>query len=82
VSKGETMKQMYNVKNTGKDERKFWDRYKGKMIYVKPKESVLTTSPPPEQKFWEIEEFSEEKPKAKKPKEKIDIEEKQTEDDA
>jgi len=56
---------MYKVTNKIKSMVKFWDGDTGKTVYVKPKETVLTTRPPKEGEVWKVEEATEEKPKKK-----------------
>lgn len=50
------MKKIYKVKNISGSERQFRDNHKGKWIVLKPKETVLTTSPP-EQPVFKVEEY-------------------------
>lgn len=58
-------KKLYKVTNRAKDERKFRDKYMGRDIILKPRESVVTTSPPEEKEIFEVEEYEERQGKKK-----------------
>lgn len=64
------MKKLYTIKNTGKDERRFWNKHVGSWVVLKPRESTITSCLPEKNHCFEIEELKEEgQSKKKKPKE-------------
>lgn len=62
------MKKEYKVTNKGKDERQFRDMHQGKWRCLKPKESVITISPPETNEFWKVEEHEPKEQKITKTK--------------
>ena len=56
----------YKVTNKSKTDRKFFDRYSGRWIIVRPRENVTTAIPPSDLSFFNVSVIDENEEKEKK----------------